>query len=69
MIDSLSEKLSDNKIVIRHAVLKVFYALVTSLGANDIIKHVFPFLDNDNWHIREEILSILIMGCVTSNST
>ena len=49
--------------------LKVFFALVTSLGAKDIIKNVFSYLDNENWHIREEILSIFIMGCVTSNST
>jgi hypothetical protein len=69
LVNNLSEKLSDNKIVIRHAVLKVFYTLLTSLGPNDIIDLVFPFLDNENWHIREEILSILIMGCITSNST
>jgi hypothetical protein len=58
----LSEKLSDNKIVIRHAVLKVFYALVTSLGTKQIVSLVFPSLGSDNWHIREEILSILIMA-------
>ena len=69
MLNSLSKKLSDSKIVIRHAVLKVFYSLVTSLSANDIIKNIFWYLDNENWHIREEILSIFIMGCITSNST
>ena len=62
MVDNLSQKLSDNKIVIRHAVMKVFYALLTALGANDIVASVFPFLEDQNWHIREEILSILIMA-------
>ena len=62
LIKQLSSKLSDNKIVIRHAVLKVFHVLTVSLGAKEIINHVFPFLKHENWHIREEILSILIMA-------
>ena len=69
LITNLSNKLSDNKIVIRHAVLKVFYALVCTLGAKKIVELVSPFLDHENWHIREEILSILIMACLTANST
>ena len=69
LVNNLWEKLSDNKIVIRHAVLKVFYALVNSLGPNKIIDLVFPFITHENWHIREEILSIIIMSWVTSNST
>lgn len=69
LVKQLSTKLSDNKIVIRHAVLKVFHVLCVSLGAKDIIKLVFPFLKHENWHIREEILSILIMAWITSNST
>jgi hypothetical protein len=69
LIRNLSNKLSDNKIVIRHAVLKVFYALSTALGSKKIVGLVYPFLKDTNWHIREEILSILIMACLTSNST
>jgi hypothetical protein len=69
LVKSLSNKLSDNKIVIRHAVLKVFHVLAVSIGAEEIVKLVHPFLKNNNWHIREEILSILIMACITSNST
>jgi hypothetical protein len=69
LVTHLTDKLSDNKIVIRHAVLKVFYALTTSLGAKKIVNLVFQFIDHENWHIREEILSILIMACISSNST
>lgn len=69
LVNNLSNKLSDNKIVIRHAVLKVFHVLAVSLGAEEIVKLVHPFLKNDNWHIREEILIILIMACIISNST
>lgn len=69
MIANLAEKLSDNKIVIRHAVLKVFYVLATAIGATKIVGLIRPFLTHDNWHIREEVLSILIMSCITSNST
>lgn len=62
LVKNLSNKLSDNKIVIRHAVLKVFHVLAVSLGSKEIVNLVFPFLKNENWHIREEILSILIMA-------
>jgi len=44
LVNNLSEKLSDNKIVIRHAVLKVFYALITTLGAKKILNHIVQYL-------------------------
>ena len=69
LVANLAEKLSDNKIVIRHAVLKVFYVLATTIGAVKIVGLIHPFLTHDNWHIREEVLSILIMSWITSNST
>lgn len=62
LVSNLADKLSDNKIVIRHAVLKIFYVLASTIGAAKVVSLVHPFLTHDNWHIREEILSILIMA-------
>ena len=69
LVNNLAEKHSDNKIVMRHAVLKVFYVLATTIGATKIVGLIHSFLTHENWHIREEILSILIMSWITSNST
>jgi hypothetical protein len=62
LVTNLANKLSDNKIVIRHAVLKIFYSLVTSLGSTKIVNLVYSNLTDENWRIREEILCVLIMA-------
>ena len=47
IVDSLGNRLEDNKIVIRHAILRIFYVLVTQLGADSIIPHMMKFLSDE----------------------
>lgn len=67
LINVLAKKLIDNKVVVRHAVLKIFYLLSNRIGC-DIYK-VFQFCKASDERTVIEIQRVLIMSCIVSSSS
>eukprot|EP00743_Colponemidia_sp_Colp-15_P007986 GILK01008649.1.p1 GENE.GILK01008649.1~~GILK01008649.1.p1 ORF type:complete len:1647 (-),score=313.75 GILK01008649.1:294-5174(-) len=62
LLTGLVEKLGDNKIVIRQASMKVFAKILQSIGFEPILGCLYVSLEHKNWHVREEMLGVLIMA-------
>jgi CLASP N terminal len=53
-------KLGDNKISIRMASYKVLKNLLLKLRPNAIIPYFSQSLENPNWHVREELVALIV---------
>jgi len=67
--ESLVRKLEDNKIVIWHSILKIFYSLSKQMtNTQPITDLALKYLEHPKWHVREECLSLLTMHALTQGS-
>ena len=72
-ISLIVKKLSDSKNIIRQEAIKCLFGInqIMRMGNkkdNNFIALIFPYLNNSsNWHIREELLNLLIKCFLTSN--
>ena len=63
--EALIRKLEDNKIVIRHSIIKIFHNLSSQTGFQRLTELAIKYLEHPRWHVREECLSLLIMTCLS----
>lgn len=70
VIQQLVQKLDDNKLVIRHAILRIINNLVKQLDCSErVVNTCLKFLQHQKWHVRDECAGILIMCCLETHST
>lgn len=62
LIQPCINKLGDNKIAIRQAAFRVFKELILQVKSTVLYPQLLAALDNKNWHIREEVINVLIAG-------
>lgn len=62
LVQPCINKLGDNKIAIRQAAFRVFKELIMEVKANVLYPQLLDALENKNWHIREEVINVLIAG-------
>jgi hypothetical protein len=56
----LVSKLSDNKIVVRHGILKSL-GIIAKSCAFKLLEILLPQIDHENWHVREEVINVINM--------
>ncbi|CAG9331155.1 unnamed protein product [Blepharisma stoltei] len=56
------EKLGDNKIAIRQMASKIMACLLEKVRSFDVFPHLIKDLHNRNWHIREEVVTVIILA-------
>ena len=69
LVPGLVEKLGDNKIVIRQTALHAFRSLLVSIRQRTVVQILIPYLQNKNWHIREQILNVIILLFIDHHHT
>jgi hypothetical protein len=67
-VPNLVEKLGDNKIVIRQANFKVLSRLVMTLSPKQLLPMLISSLGHRNWHIREEIVHLIVHMLLSPNN-
>eukprot|EP01135_Chromosphaera_perkinsii_P001920 Nk52_evm69s212 gene=Nk52_evmTU69s212 len=65
IVPKLVQKFGDNKMVIRQANMKVLNRLMHILSPKPVIAMLLPCLANQNWHVREEVVNVLISSTLT----
>ena len=65
IVPALVEKLSDNKIVIRHAVLKAMGLIMHVVGHRSMLPLILPHIRHRNRNIRISIIELLILCVLT----
>lgn len=65
LIPSCLLKLGDNKIAIRQSAFRVFKIFLKELPARVLFPHFQEGLESLNWHIREEVVQLLITAMLT----
>jgi hypothetical protein len=56
----LVSKLSDNKIVVRHGILKSM-GIIAKSCAFKLLEILLPHINSENWHVREEVINVINM--------
>ena len=66
LIPSCIDKLGDNKIAIRQAAFRVFKIFIREIPARVLFPHFQEGLGSQNWHIREEVVQLLITAMLSA---
>lgn len=66
IVPPLIDKLGDNKIVVRQAIMKVFKTLMLHVDPEPIVDTLLANFDSKNARIREEVVNILIVTLITA---
>lgn len=66
LIPSCIDKLGDNKIAIRQAAFRVFKIFIREIPARVLFPHFQEGLESPNWHIREEVVQLLITAMLSA---
>ena len=59
LVNTLIEKLSDSKVVIRQAVLRCCSLLIKNYDPGMFAQQSIDFIRHTNWHVREGILHLI----------
>ena len=59
------KKLGDNKITIRQSAFKVFKVFIQQMKPKVLFPQLLDALESTNWHIREEVVAVLITAMLT----
>jgi hypothetical protein len=54
--------------IVRHALIKTF-TFIAQNSAGFLIQKVIPYLNDENWHIREEVINIIVICMLISPTT
>lgn len=54
--------LGHTNIRIRHEAIWAFLVIIYSIKQTSFFKMILPYIYNNNWHIREEILNLMIIS-------
>lgn len=66
LIPACIDKLGDNKIAIRQAAFRVFKIFIREIPARVLFPHFQEGLESQNWHIREEVVQLLITAMLSA---
>lgn len=68
IVSQLVKKLAESSIQIRQLVMRAFLVIMKNSKQNNYVKMLIPYLGSSNWHIREEVLHLLIVSFLRNNN-
>ena len=66
-VPALVQKLGDQNVEIRRETIKLFLQLMELLNSRSFVALLLPYLRAPLWHVREEVLKLLIMCFMRCN--
>lgn len=68
LVSQLVKKLAESNVQIRQLVMKIFLIIMQNSKQTNYINMLMPYLGSSNWHIREEVLHLMIVSFLRNSN-